>query len=140
MTTQEQIDQYIAAQPPPKREDLQDLNRLILGLAPACQLSFLDGRDGDGKVVTNPNIGYGAQTLAYASGETRDFYQVGVSANTTGISVYIIGLDDKTYLRETYGSRLGKATVTGYCIKFRRLSDIDLGVLGEIIGKHMARA
>ena len=53
----------------------------------------------DGKVVANPNIGYGLYTIAYANGSSREFYRIGLSANTTGISVYVLGLDDKTYRR-----------------------------------------
>ena len=84
-------------------------------------------------VVSNPNIGYGVQTIDYAGGKTRDFYRIGLSANSTGISVYIMGIDDKKYLSTAYGPRLGKASVTGYCIKFRRLGDIDPDVLEEAI-------
>ena len=75
------------------------------------------------------DIGYGCQTMRYADERTREFYQIGLSANTTGISVYIMGLDDKTYLAATYGRDLGKATVTGYCIKFRTLGHINLDTL-----------
>src|ERR1700739_2205078 len=123
MNLLEQIDTYIAAQPGAKREELQALHARILGISPGCKLWFLDGRNSEGKIVSNPNIGYGEQTLTYAKGDTREFYRVGVSANTTGISVYIIGLDDKKFLSETYGKRLGKASVTGYCIKFKSLKD-----------------
>lgn len=69
------------------------------------------------------------QTSAYADGRTREFYQIGLSANTTGISVYIMGLDDKTYLAQTYGGDVGKASVTGYCIKFRTLRNVNVDVL-----------
>ena len=68
--------------------------------------------------MANPNIGYGAYTITYADGSSREFYRIGLSANTTGISVYVLGLDDKTYLARTYGDSIGKASVTGYCIKF----------------------
>ena len=57
--------------------------------------------------------------------ETREFYQVGLSANTTGISLYIVGLEDKAYLSKTYGEKLGKANITGYCVKFRRTKDTE---------------
>ncbi len=90
----------------------------------------LDGRDSTGKVVSNPNIGYGAYTIQYADGKTREFYRIGLSANTTGISVYIMGITDKNYLAQTYGKSIGKASVTGYCIKFKALKDIDVEVLG----------
>ena len=83
----------------------------------------------DGKVVANPNIGYGEYTITYADGSSREFYRIGVSANTTGISVYVLGLVDKTYLTRTYGASIGKASVTGYCIKFKRLSVIDTETL-----------
>jgi hypothetical protein len=58
-------------------------------MMPVCKLWFLNGKDEKGKVVSNPNIGYGSQTLKYADGKTKEFYQIGISANTTGISVYI---------------------------------------------------
>jgi hypothetical protein len=133
MNTQAQIHNYIAGQPEPKRDELRDLDRLIRRITPEAQLWFLDGRDETGKVVSNPNIGYGALTMKAAGGKTRAFYRVGLSANTTGISVYFMGLDDKQLLARTWGGRLGKASVTGYCVKFRSLKDIDLGVLEEMI-------
>lgn len=133
MTMQAQIDRYIADQPPRKAGEMQDLHRRILGISPDCRLWFLDGRNSEGKIVTNPNIGYGLQTREYAGGERRDFYRIGLSANTAGISVYVIGLDDKTYLTRTYGARLGKAKITGYCIKFKSTKDVDMGVLEEIV-------
>src|SRR5580698_1678815 len=133
MNLQKQIKEYIATQPEPKRSEMQQLHQIISALMPACKLWFLDGKDEKGKTVSNPNIGYGSQTLKYANGKTKEFYQIGLSANTTGISVYIIGLDDKKYLAETYGSRLGKAKITGYCIKFKSVKDIDIRTLEEIM-------
>jgi len=138
MTVQEQIDKYISDQSDSKRVEIEDLHRIVLGISPNCKLWFLDGRNDEGKIVSNPNIGYGVQRLKYAKGETREFYRVGVSANTVGISVYIIGIEDKKYLSESYGKRLGKASITGYCIKFRYIKDINIDVLEEIIANHMA--
>ena len=107
MSIQEQIKDYIASQPEPKRKDLQALHELILQASPGAKLWFLDGRNGDGKVVSNPNIGYGHYTIRYADGKTREFYKIGLSANTAGISVYILGHEDKAYLADTYGKTLG---------------------------------
>jgi hypothetical protein len=124
-----QIKAYIAAQPEPKQSDMQQLHHMILELMPKCKLWFLDGKDEKGKVVSNPNIGYGSQAMKYAGGKTREFYQIGVSANTTGISVYIMGIEDRKYLAQTFAKKLGKASVTGYCIKFKTLADIKTDVL-----------
>ncbi|QKJ30386.1 DUF1801 domain-containing protein [Mucilaginibacter mali] len=133
MSIQEQIDNYISSQPESKRSDMQTLHAHILKTLPGCKLWFLDGKDADGKTVSNPNAGYGAYTMKYADGSTREFYQIGMSANTTGISVYIMGIKDKNYLAQTFGPELGKASVTGYCIKFKKLQDINLNVLEDAI-------
>jgi hypothetical protein len=137
MNVQDQIDKYIAEQSPPKSGEMLDLHRRITGISPNCKLWFLDGRNSEGKVVSNPNIGYGSQTIKYTNGEQREFYRVGLSANTTGISVYIMGIEDKNYLSETYGKKLGKASITGYCIKFKTAGDVDIDVLQEIIADAM---
>jgi hypothetical protein len=133
MNVQEQIKKYIASQPEPKRSDMQALHLFILQVLPAGKLWFLDGKDDKGKTVSNPNIGYGSHTIKYADRTTREFYQIGLSSNTTGISVYILGIKDKTYLAKTYGKKIGKASVTGYCIKFKTLKDINIDILKEAI-------
>ena len=129
MNVQEQIKAYIRTQPEPKRTEMQSLHELTLQVSPACKLWFTDGKNNEGKIIANPNIGYGSYTINYADGSTREFYQIGISANTTGISVYIMGLKDKIYLAKTYGDKIGKASVTGYCIKFKTLKDINLDVI-----------
>ena len=139
MDVQTQISHYLAAQPERKRGDMETLHGIISRLMPDCRLWFLDGKDEGGRTVSNPNIGYGLLTMAYADGRTREFYQIGLSANTSGISVYIMGLDDKSYLAETYGGELGKASVTGYCIKFSALRNINVPVLETAIRDGVAR-
>jgi hypothetical protein len=133
MSIAEQINEYIAGQPEPKCGDMKELHRIILDLMPKCRLWFLDGKDESGKTVSNPNVGYGTQMLKYANGKTREFYQIGISANTAGISVYILGLEDKEYLAKAYGKNLGKAKITGYCIKFKALRDIEVETLKAAI-------
>lgn len=133
MSVQEEIKKYIASQPEPKRSDLQELHRLAMHASPKCKLWFSDGKDASNKTVSNPTIGYGIHTINYADGKSREFFQIGVSGNKTGISVYILGLKDKKHLAKTYGTKLGKASVTGYCIRFKALKDINIGTLQAAI-------
>jgi hypothetical protein len=142
MNVKEQIKAYIATQTEPKRNEMQALHQRILQVMPKCKLWFLDGRDDKGKTVANPNIGYDLYTIEYANARSdgrggretkRAFYQIGLSANTTGISVYIMGIKDKKYLAQTYGKKIGKASVTGYCIKFKMLKDINMEILEAAI-------
>lgn len=133
MSIEEQINQYITSQAEPKCSDLEVLHKHILQVLPNWRLWFLDGKDANGKVVSNPNIGYGTHFMKYADGKTKEFYQVGISANTTGISVYIMGIEDKNHLKESYGKTIGKATISGYCIKFKMLKDINIEILESAI-------
>ena len=137
MDTPERAEAYLASQPEPKQTDLRRLHAHLLAEFPGCRLWFNDGTNEDGKVVANPNIGYGVHTITYADGSSREFYRIGLCANTTGISVYVLGLDDKTYLTRTYGASIGKASVTGYCIKFKRLSVVNSEVLHAAIRHGM---
>ena len=133
MNIKEQIKNYIAAQPEPKINEMKELHQMILALMPKCRLWFLDGKDDKGKTVSNPNIGYGFRIIKYADGKTKEFYQIGLSANSTGISIYIFGIDDKKHLVQKYGKVLGKASVTGYCVKFKTLRDINIDRLKAAI-------
>jgi hypothetical protein len=133
MNVQEEIKKYITSQPEPKRSELQALHELIIRALPGCKLWFDNGKNSENKTVSNPTIGYGFQILKYADGKTKDFFKIGLSGNTTGISVYIIGIKDKKYLVQTYGKKLGKASVTGYCIKFKTLKDINIDILEAAI-------
>src|SRR5580693_1992988 len=108
MNLQKQIKDYIATQPEPKRGEMQQLHHIVLALMPKCKLWFLDGK-------------------------SREFYQIGISANTTGIAVYIMGVSDKKHLAQKFGPELGKASVTGYCIKFKTLADIKIDRLKAAI-------
>ncbi len=133
MNITDQIQNYINSLPEQKRDEIEELHLHIMQLLPKAQLWFLDGKDEKGKIVSNPNIGYGNRTIQYADGKTKAFFQIGISANTTGISVYIMGIEDRKYLPDTYGKTIGKATVTGYCVKFKTIKDINLIALDKAI-------
>ncbi|MGB8491211.1 MAG: hypothetical protein WCE64_09140, partial [Bacteroidales bacterium] len=74
MNIKEQIKKYIDSQPEPKRADIEALHKHILQTLPKCKLWFSDGKDAKGKIVSNPNIGYGHQSIKYADGKTKEFY------------------------------------------------------------------
>lgn len=133
MDVAEEIEAYINSQPDQKRADMQSLHRAILAMKPGSKLWFTDGKNSENKVVSNPNVGYGFQTMKYADGKTREFYQIGMSANKSGISIYVLGIEDRKHLANTYGQRIGKASVSGYCINFKTLKDINPDVLEEAI-------
>jgi hypothetical protein len=140
MSTEDYIHAYLNSLPEPRRTEMLTLHNNIMQWLPGSKLWFLDGKNSDGKTVANPNIGYGIHTIKYANGSTKEFYQTGISAVKSGISLYIFGIADKNFLSETYSNRLGRANISGYCINFRSLSDLNPEVLEEIIrnGTHQS--
>lgn len=133
MNTIQLINQYLKSLDEGRKEEMQILHDKILFTMPGCSLWFLDGKDENGKVISNPNIGYGHVKLMYKDGSRKDFYRIGISANTSGISVYFMGIHHKDYLKENYGHSIGKAKITGYCIKFSTIKNIDMDVLMSAI-------
>ena len=63
MNIEKQIEAYILSQPEPKRSEMQELHQLMLELIPKGKLWFEDGKNKEGKIVSNPNIGYGSITI-----------------------------------------------------------------------------
>ena|ERR1044071_2465468 len=133
VTVQKQIEKYIDSQPEAKRDDMRELQRLALQVSPASKLWFFDGKNSENKTVANPTVGFGSHLMKYADGTTKEYFQIGISANTGGISIHILGIKDKTYLAKTFGKKLGKASVTGYCVKFKSLKDVNKDALEGVI-------
>ena len=129
----ESVDAYLGSHPEPKRTDLYSLHERVTRLFPGSPVSYFDGLDDTGKVVANPTLGYGTQTVEYASGSSKEVFKLGLSANKTGISIYVMGIKDKALLKSLFQDRLGKAKVTGYCIRFGKLADIDVDTLMNVI-------
>lgn len=133
MNTEQQIEAHFLSLPESKQSEMKQLHQTILQLLPGCRLWFSDGKDENNKTVTNPTVGYGSLIMKYANGKTKEVFRIGLSATGKGISVYILGIEDKKYLAETFGNKLGKAKVTGYCISFKTISDVNMDVLNQAI-------
>jgi len=75
-------------------------------------------------------IGFGRYHYRYASGREGDWFITGFSPRTKALTLYIMpGFDGYDELM----GRLGKHTSGKACIYVRRLDDIDLEVLKEVV-------
>ncbi len=133
MNVLDEIRFYIESIPEPKQQELRFLHELIIQHNPKCKLWYFTGKDENNKTVSNPNIGYGELTLNYANGKSANWFQVGLSANKSGISIYLLGIKDKSYLKDKFSQTIGKASITGYCIKFKTIKDIQLDVFKQVL-------
>lgn len=75
-------------------------------------------------------IGYGVYKYEYSSGRKGEAHTLGFYPRKGKITVYLM---DGTTRYSGLLEKLGKHTITGYCIYFKQLSDIDVKVLEEII-------
>ncbi len=135
MSTAEKISHHLATLSLEKSAELSRLYQLIHGEMSTEDLQFFDGKNEQGKVIANPTIGFGQCRLTYSDGSFQDTFRLGISANSAGLSIHILGLKDKKFLADFLGTRLGKAKITGYAIRFGKMKDLDEGVLRELVRK-----
>lgn len=75
-------------------------------------------------------IGFGVYKYEYDSGRKGEAHTLAFYPRKGKITVYL--MDGTARYSELLAS-LGKHTTTGYCVYFKRLSDVDLSVLKQII-------
>ena len=75
-------------------------------------------------------VGFGRQTLHYASGRDLDWFLAGFSPRKQDLVLYLLGgyAGQSTLLR-----RLGKHKIGKSCLYIKRLEDVDLKVLERLI-------
>ncbi len=127
------IEAHFALLPSPKKEELCALYEIISEEMKSEPISFFDGKNENGKTIANPTIGFGETMLQYANGKKREIFRIGICATASGLSIHILGITDKTFLKNFLGDRLGKVKITGYCIQFKKMKDIDREVLKSLL-------
>ena len=121
--------EYIEKLPEPRRSEMKQFHRLITKTAPALKPKMWGGV-----------VGYGSFHYRYATGREGDWFVVGLSSRKGGISFYSCLTDGKRYIAEKHKKDLPKADIGRSCIRFKKLSDIDLRVLAGIIKENIAAA
>ncbi len=114
--------EYIAALDEPRRTDIARLDSLIRASVPSLEPFIHSGM-----------LAYGLLHYRYASGREGDWFRVGVASNKRYISLYACAADDQGYVAERFRARLPKADIGRSCVRFKRLDDLDEGVLVELL-------
>ena len=74
-------------------------------------------------------VGFGTQTITYAGGRTGEWPVVAFSPRKADLTLYVSARKaPKPLLKQ-----LGKHKVSGSCLHIKRLSDVDLDVLAELV-------
>ena len=75
-------------------------------------------------------IGFGTYHYEYDSGREGDGHTIGFYPRKGKITVYLM---DGTARHSDLLAKLGKHSTTGYCVYIRRLSDVELPVLEQLV-------
>ncbi|MFW6248046.1 MAG: DUF1801 domain-containing protein [bacterium] len=81
-------------------------------------------------------VGFGSSTITYADGRTAEWFSVGFSPRKDKLSLYIV---DDAEKQGDILSRLGKYKHGKSCIWVKRLADIDMDVLRELIAREVQK-
>jgi uncharacterized protein YdhG (YjbR/CyaY superfamily) len=114
-------DAYIAALDEPRRSEVRVLHDLIRSTVPELEPTMAFGI-----------LGYGTYHYRYASGREGDSTIVGLASNKRHLSLYVACALARD-LAEAYASRLPKASIGKSCIRVRRVADLDLEVVAELL-------
>lgn len=121
--------EYFAKLDEPRKTEVVALDALIRKTAPKLA-----------PFVHSGVLAYGHWHYKYASGREGDWFRIGVASNKKYISLYICAGDEKGYVAERYKEALPKANIGRSCVRFKRLSDLDLTALKKLIreGAHQS--
>lgn len=123
--TEVDVAAYLAAiAPEAKRADAETLCRL-LGLW-----------SGETPRMWGPSmIGFGAYHYRYATGTEGDSFRVGFAPRAGAFSIYLMGtyFEHSAPAAEALFARLGKFSRGKACLYVKKLADIDLTVLEELV-------
>jgi Domain of unknown function (DU1801) len=113
---------FLETLPADRRDDVAHLDALIRETLPEATPGQAGGM-----------LGYGPFHYRYASGREGDAHLVAVANRKAGLSLYVLSADGDEYLAERYAERLGRVSVGKSCVRFRRLDDVDLDALRDLL-------
>ena len=87
------------------------------------------------RVWSSGLVGFGTYHYKSSSGQEGDWFPVGFASRKAALTVYLgTSLESLTTLL----AKLGKYTTGRGCIYIKRLADVDLGVLEEVVASSYA--
>ena len=124
---------FIESLPAEVRGDIDQLDAAITKVMAGHAKTMWEGKFWGG---SDQNIiGYGDYSYQRSTGDTVEWFIVGLAQQKHYISVYVNAFDEDGYLVEKYADRLGKAKIGASSISFRSLDDIDVEVLLDLVEK-----
>lgn len=114
------VEQYIQSlEDEPLKNDTQKLVKIMREISGEDPILYGIG-----------TIGFGVYKYKYKSGRKGEAHTLGFYPRKGKITIYLM---DGTARYAKLLARLGKHTITGYCVYIKQLSDVELPVLEQIV-------
>ena len=126
-------DQHIASLPDGVREDIATLDARISQAMAGHERVLWEGVFWGGS--QQRIIGYGSYRYKGRSGAEGEWFIIGLAAQKNYQSVYVTGAEGGTSLAKLYAPRLGKVKAGSANLQFKRVADVDLDVLDEMVAR-----
>ena len=105
-----------------RREPMNFLHNFIQKIAPSLKPHFAYNM-----------IGYGSFKWKNYKKEIINWPTVSLASQKNYMSVYICAVDNGEYLAEKHKAELGEVNVGKSCIRFKKISDLNLKTLEKVI-------
>lgn len=115
---------YIASLEEPRRSEVKRLDAFIRKTVPSMK-----------PVMHTGMLGYGLIPYVGSNGKLGDWPVIAVSSRAQYISLYVCATEGKAYIAEMHKKDLPKASIGKSCIRLKKLEDLDMDVIKEILKK-----
>jgi hypothetical protein len=114
--------EYLDSLPPERRVVVEFLDKFIQEVAPSLKPHFAYNM-----------LGYGSFKYKNYKGEVIDWPTISLANQKNYISLYICSVQSGEYIAEKHKEKLGKVSVGKSCIRFKRIEDLNLKELKNVI-------
>ena len=117
------VEEYLDAVPEERKEMILFLHDLIQKAAPKLKAD-----------LPYNMIGYGSFPYKNYKKEMIQWPVISLANQKNYVSIYVCSIDNKgQYIAEKYKKELGKVSVGKSCIRFKKLTDVNLPILKKVI-------
>lgn len=118
------VQEYLDSVPEPRKEIINFIHDFIQKSVPKLE-----------PWLAYNMLGYGKFDYINYKKENIKWPVIALANQKSYVSVYVCSLEDNQYLSEIYKDQLGKVSVGKSCIRFKKLEDMNLPILQEVLEK-----
>lgn len=119
--------------PAGRRAAAEAVHRTITEAAPGLEPWIWEGKMWGG--TDQRILGYGSYDYVNAGGTPVHWFLIGLANQKAYLSLYVNAIRDQQYLGKLYAERLGRVKTGSASISFRKLEDLNLDVLAEMVAE-----